>query len=123
MISKDLIFRGIEKLVEKVNEQKAGNKIAFNVLIKDSLPFLWVFPNTKDNINTTYRILISSIQRPDIYFMQKITKTYWGIQLPFNRETADGIDLVRKYIDSVKEVIDDFPLKIVQENIPDFLRL
>jgi len=40
MISKDLIFRGIEKLVEKVNEQKAGNKIAFNVLIKDSLPFL-----------------------------------------------------------------------------------
>lgn len=121
MPSESLMRERIGGLVEKIYKNKAENEVAFSVLMKDSLPFLWIYPNTKDNINTTYYILVSSIKRPDIYFKQKVGKTLWGIQLPFNRENAAGIDKIKDYINKVKREVYDSALKITQENIPEFL--
>lgn len=113
---------GLGGLVETIYRNNAENEVAFSVLIKDSLPFLWLYPKTKDNINTTYHILISSIKRPDIYFKQRVGKTLWGIRLPFNRENAAGIDKIKTYINKVKKEVDDSALKITQENIPEYLK-
>lgn len=122
MPSESLMRKRIGGLVEKIHKNNAKNNLAFNVLIKDSLPFLWPYLKTKDSINTTYHILVSSIERPEIYFKQRVGETLWGIQLPFNRENAAGIDKIKTYINKVKKEVDDSALKITQENIPEYLK-
>jgi len=115
-------IKNLRQLAYKLKKANLKTQVAFNVLTKDKLicPGL-TYLREKDAIKSRYYAVVSSRERPEIYFKQKLGEHIWGIQIPYSPKNSSQRPDLEESVKMFKEDIKKAGLEIIQEYVPDFL--
>ena len=112
----------IKELADKLERKGLEKKVTFNVLTQDKLITPgWVYWREKDSIQSRYYAVVSSPEKPEIYFKQKIGNYIWGIRLPWNPKNNSEVNKIKDNVKRIKGEIKESGLEVIQEYIPEFL--
>lgn len=116
-----MILGTTEKLSDKLGKKGLAKKVAFNVITKENLRFLWLYPRTRDSVETSYYAVVSSLESPDIYFKRRLGNNSWGINLSWGPDDGPGIKGIKDNLQKIREQIKESDLIVEQEYIPILL--